>query len=375
NLSEADRRKDEFLATLAHELRNPLAPIRNGLEIIKLAQTDARMLEKAGAMMERQVEQMTRLIDDLMDVSRISQGKIQLRKSIMPLADVVQSAVESSRALIDAQGHDLVVDVPTEAIYVDGDFVRLSQVIANLLNNAAKYTRRGGRIRLAVEHQNVDAVVHVEDNGEGIAADKLSQVFDMFTQIDGSLEKSHGGLGIGLYIVKRLVELHDGSITVESGGSGAGSRFVVRLPAALAQGANGPVDHTRGPRGTPVRRRILVVDDNHDVAISLAELLHVMGNNTKTAFDGEQALIVAEAFRPDVIVMDIGMPKMNGYDACRRIRGEPWGHNIVIIAQSGWGQEDQMRMSQEAGFTSHLVKPVDPAALDRLLADLPATIG
>ncbi|WP_310570188.1 PAS domain S-box protein [Gemmatimonas sp.] len=375
NLSEADRRKDEFLATLAHELRNPLAPIRNGLEIIKLAQTDARMLEKAGAMMERQVEQMTRLIDDLMDVSRISQGKIQLRKSIMPLADVVQSAVESSRALIDAQGHDLVVDVPTEAIYVDGDFVRLSQVIANLLNNAAKYTRRGGRIRLAVEHQNVDAVVSVEDNGEGIAFDKLSQVFDMFTQIDGSLEKSHGGLGIGLYIVKRLVELHDGSITVESGGSGAGSRFVVRLPAALAQGANGPVDHTRGPRGTPVRRRILVVDDNHDVAISLAELLHVMGNNTKAAFDGEQALIAAEAFRPDVIVMDIGMPKMNGYDACRRIRSEPWGHNIVIIAQSGWGQEDQIRMSQEAGFTSHLVKPVDPAALDRLLADLPATIG
>lgn len=374
NLSEVDRRKDVFLATLAHELRNPLAPIRNGLHIMQLAQADAEMAERTRSMMERQVEQLTRLIDDLMDVSRISLGKIQLRKATMPLAAAVQNAVESSRTLIEVQGHELVVDVPPEPLYVDGDVDRLSQVIANLLNNAAKYTRRGGRIRLAVEQQETDAVVSVEDNGDGIAADKLSHVFDMFTQIDGSLEKSQGGLGLGLYIVKRLVELHDGSITVESGGDGTGSRFAVRLPAALAQGANSPVDHNRGPRGTPVRRRILVVDDNHDVATSLAELLNFMGNDTKTAFDGEQAVIMAEAFRPDVIVMDIGMPKMNGYDACRRIRGEPWGHNIVIIAQSGWGQEDQMRMSQEAGFTSHLVKPVDPAALEKLLADLPATI-
>lgn len=374
NLSEVDRRKDVFLATLAHELRNPLAPIRNGLHIMQLAQADAEMAERTRSMMERQVEQLTRLIDDLMDVSRISLGKIQLRKATMPLAAAVQNAVESSRTLIEVQGHELVVDVPPEPLYVDGDVDRLSQVIANLLNNAAKYTRRGGRIRLAVEQQETDAVVSVEDNGDGIAADKLSHVFDMFTQIDGSLEKSQGGLGLGLYIVKRLVELHDGSITVESGGDGTGSRFAVRLPAALAQGANSPVDHNRGPRGTPVRRRILVVDDNHDVATSLAESLNFMGNDTKTAFDGEQAVIMAEAFRPDVIVMDIGMPKMNGYDACRRIRGEPWGHNIVIIAQSGWGQEDQMRMSQEAGFTSHLVKPVDPAALEKLLADLPATI-
>lgn len=373
NLSEVDRRKDVFLATLAHELRNPLAPIRNGLHIMELAHADAERVEKTRSMMERQVEHMTRLIDDLMDVSRISLGKIQLRKATMLLADAVQSAVESSRALIEVQGHELVVDVPPAPIYVEGDVARLSQVIVNLLNNAAKYTGRGGRIRLAVEQQEIDAVVSVEDNGDGIAADQLSHVFDMFTQIDGSLEKSQGGLGLGLYIVKRLVELHDGSITVESGGCGAGSRFVVRLPAALAQAANGPVDHNRGPRGTPARRRILVVDDNHDVATSLAELLHVMGNNTKTAFDGEQALIMAEAFRPDVIVMDIGMPNMNGYDTCRRIRGEPWGQNIVIIAQSGWGQEDQLRMSQEAGFTSHLVKPVDPAVLETLLADLPAT--
>ncbi|QJR34272.1 PAS domain S-box protein [Gemmatimonas groenlandica] len=372
NLSEVDRRKDVFLATLAHELRNPLAPIRNGLQIMELAEADTGMVEKTRSMMERQVEHMTRLIDDLMDVSRISLGKIQLRTATMSLADAVQSAVESSRALIEVQGHELVVDVPLEPIYVEGDVARLSQVFANLLNNAAKYTGRGGRIRLAVEQQEIDAVVSVDDNGDGIAADKLSHVFDMFTQIDGSLEKSHGGLGLGLYIVKRLVELHDGSIIVESGGYGAGSRFVVRLPAALAPGTNGAVDHKHEPRSTPVRRRILVVDDNHDVATSLAELLHVMGNNTKTAFDGEQALIIAEAFRPDVIVMDIGMPKLNGYDACRRIRSEPWGQNIVIIAQSGWGQEDQVRMSQEAGFTSHLVKPVDPVALNTLLAGLPA---
>ncbi len=377
NLSEVDRRKDVFLATLAHELRNPLAPIRNGLQIMKLAQADAGIAERARAMMERQVEQMTRLIDDLMDVSRINQGKIQLRKTRMPLTDAVRSAVESSRALIDSQGHELVVDVPPEPIYVDGDVVRLSQVVANLLNNAAKYTDRGGCIRLAVEQHGSDAVVSVADSGEGIAADMLDRVFDMFAQIDGSLEKSHGGLGLGPHIVKRLVELHDGSISAESGGRGSGSRFTMRLPARLARGANGSADrerdHDRGLTAAPVRRRILVVDDNHDVAISLAEMLHIMGNDTQTAFDGEQAFVMAEAFRPDVVVMDIGMPKMNGYDTCRRIRGQPWGHNIVIIAQSGWGQDDQLRMSQDAGFTSHLVKPVDPAALETLLAGLPST--
>ncbi len=379
NLSEVDRRKDVFLATLAHELRNPLAPIRNGLQIMKLAQADAVMVEKARTIMERQVVQMTRLIDDLMDVSRISEGKIQLRKSIMPLADAVRSAVESSRALIDGQGHELVVNVAPEPIYVVGDVVRLSQVIANLLNNAAKYTDRGGRIRLSVEQHGSDAVVSVVDSGDGIAADMLTRVFDMFAQIDGSLEKSQGGLGLGLHIVKRLVELHDGSIIAESGGHGAGSRFMMRLPAAPARGANGPADRdgdrapTAAPTAAPVRRRILVVDDNHDVAISLAEMLHIMGNDTRTAFDGEQAFVMAEAFRPDVVVMDIGMPKMNGYDTCRRIRGQPWGHNIVIIAQSGWGQDDQLRMSQDAGFTSHLVKPVDPAALETLLAGLPST--
>ena len=375
NLSEVDRRKDVFLATLAHELRNPLAPIRNGLQIMKLAEADVGMVEKARAIMERQVEQMTRLIDDLMDVSRISQGKIQLRKTTMPLADAVRNAVESSRALIDGLGHDLVVDLPLDPIHVDGDVVRLSQVIANLLNNAAKYTDRGGRIRLAVEQHGSEAVVSVVDSGIGIAADMLSRVFDMFSQIDGSLEKSHGGLGIGLHIVKRLVELHDGSISAESDGQGAGSRFVVRLPATPARGSKGPADRDgdREPTIALVRRRILVVDDNHDVAISLAEMLHIMGNDTQTAFDGEQAFVVAGSFRPDVVVMDIGMPRMNGYDTCRRIRGEAWGQHIIIIAQSGWGQDDQVRMSEEAGFTSHMVKPVDPAALEKLLAGVPAT--
>ena len=369
-LSEVDRRKDEFLATLAHELRNPLAPIRNGLQIMKLAHVDAGTVEKSRSMMERQVDQMTRLIDDLMDISRINQGKLQLQTTRMPLADAVRNAVETSRPLIDVQGHELVVDVPPQPIYVDGDLTRLSQVFANLLNNSAKYTDRGGRIRLAVEQQGSDAVVSIADNGVGIPANMLTRVFDMFAQIDGSLEKSQGGLGIGLNIVKRLVEMHGGSITAESGGPGRGSTFTVRLPGALSVTDKRSDDQSTDEKATPApRRRILVVDDNRDGASSLVMLLKIMGHETQTAHDGLEAVAVAETFKPDVILMDIGMPKLNGYDACRRIREQPWGRNVVIVAQTGWGQEEDRQKSKDAGFNGHLVKPVEHVALMKLLAN------
>ena len=374
-MRETDRRKDEFLATLAHELRNPLAPIRNSLQIMKLAGGNPAVVEKSLAIMERQVSQMTHLIDDLMDLSRISGGKIVLQKARLSLADVVQDAVDISRPLIAERGHALVVDLPPEPLYLDADRTRLAQVFGNLLNNAAKYTETGGRIRVAVERHNGDVVVAVEDNGVGISAHMLTRVFDMFAQVDRSLEKSQGGLGIGLNIVKRLAEMHDGSIVAESGGHGAGSRFVVRLPVMLTVTADGPDDDNIVTKDKPARRRILVVDDNRDGATSLAEMMDIMGNDTQTAFDGLEAVAVAETFRPDVILMDIGMPKLNGYEACRRIREQPWGRNVVLVAQTGWGQEDDRRKSEEAGFDFHIVKPVDPAALETMLVEFKATTG
>jgi PAS domain S-box-containing protein len=374
-LAEANRRKDEFLATLAHELRNPLAPLRNGLQIMKLAAGNPDAVEKSRGMMERQVGQMTHLIDDLMDLSRISGGKIVLQKARLNVSVAVQDAVDISRPLIEERGHELVIDVSPEPLYVDADRTRLAQVFGNLLNNAAKYTETGGRIRVAVERQGGDVVVAVEDNGVGIPAHMLTRVFDMFAQVDRSLEKSQGGLGIGLNIVKRLAEMHDGGIVTESGGHGAGSRFVVRLPVALAVTTDRLDDHNEVPQAKPARRRILVVDDSRDGATSLAEMLGIMGNDTQTAFDGLEAVAVAEAFRPDVILMDIGMPRLNGYEACRRIREQPWGRNIIMVAQTGWGQEDDKRKSQEAGFDSHMVKPVDPAALETILATCWANTG
>ena len=357
---------------MAHELRNPLAPIRNGLQIMKLAGGNPVAVEKSRGMMERQLGQMTHLIDDLMDLSRISGGKIVLQKARLKVSDVVQDAVDTSRPLIEERGHDLVVDVPPEPLYVDADRTRLAQVFGNLLNNAAKYTETGGRIRVAVERQGGDVVVTVEDNGVGIPPPMLTRVFDMFAQVDRSLEKSQGGLGIGLNIVKRLAEMHDGSIVAESDGHGTGSRFVVRLPVVLTVTTDRPDDHNEDPKAKPARRRILVVDDNVDGASSLAMMLDIMGNETQTAHDGLEAVALAEAFKPDVILMDIGMPKLNGFEACRRIREQPWGRNVVIVAQTGWGQEDDKRKSQEAGFDFHMVKPVDPAALEKLLANLRA---
>lgn len=368
-LREADRKKDEFLATLAHELRNPLAPIGNGLHIMKLAGGDLAMMQQARVMMERQVEQMTRLIDDLMDVSRISRGKIVLHKERTRLADAIGNAVDSVRPMIDAGGHELLLEVPAEPIHLDGDPLRLSQIFTNLLNNAAKYTDRGGRIHLAVQRLEGEVLVSVEDNGVGIPAHMLTQVFEMFAQVDSSLERSRGGLGIGLNIVKRLVEKHGGSITAQSGGRGQGSRFNVRLPVladAAESRVNGPALVEAGPR-----MRILVVDDNVDGATSLAEMLAIMGHETRSTHDGLEAVVQAAAFKPDVILMDIGMPRLNGFETCRRIREQEWGRNIVVVAQTGWGQDEDKRKSQAAGFDAHLVKPVDYNAVANLLSSLP----
>jgi PAS domain S-box-containing protein len=365
-LKEADRRKDEFLATLAHELRNPLAPIRNGLQVLRLGGATGEMADDARRMMERQLAQMVHLIDDLLDLSRISRGKIVLRKEQVDLAKAVQQAVETSRPLIEQAGHELMIDVPTVPVYVDADLTRLAQVFANLLNNAAKYTEYGGRVQLSVRRRGSDAVVSVRDNGLGIPAHMLPKVFDMFTQVDRNLERAQGGLGIGLSIVKRLVDMHQGSVEVKSDGHRTGSEFIVRLPVAMSVAKPDQTDERAS--GSSNRRRVLVVDDNRDAAMSLAMMLKLMGNETRTAHDGQEAIDVAAAFRPDLILLDIGMPRLNGYDTAKQIRQQSWGKTIVLVALTGWGQDEDRRKSDEAGFDSHMVKPIEPAALEKLLA-------
>jgi CheY-like chemotaxis protein/two-component sensor histidine kinase len=318
-------------------------------------------------MMDRQLTQMVRLVDDLMDVSRISGGKIELRKERVSLATVVHSAVETSRPQIEKMGHKLTINLPAQPIFMDADLTRLAQVFLNLLNNAAKYSDRGGDIRLTAHQQGRDVVVSVVDNGIGIAVDQLQRIFDMFIQVDRSLEKSHGGLGIGLTLVKRLVELHGGFVEAKSDGPGMGSEFVVRLPvvadASLSQSL-----HPGDSSGAKTSLRILIVDDNRDGADSLSAMLRLMGNDTLTAYDGRQGIEAARKFRPDVILLDIGLPLVNGYEVCRRIREQPWCQDTVFIAVTGWGQEQDRRRSQEAGFDRHMIKPVDPAALMKLLS-------
>ncbi len=370
DLSEADRRKNEFLATLAHELRNPLAPIRNGLQLMKLAGMQKATVEQARSMMERQLTQMVRLVDDLMDVSRISRGKLELRKGRVPLAAVLNSAVETSSPLIEQMGHELTVTLPKQPLIVDADMTRLAQVFLNLLNNAAKYSDRGGHIQLNVERQGSDVVVTVKDTGIGIAADQLPRIFELFTQVDRSLEKSQGGLGIGLTLVKRLVEMHGGRVEAKSEGPGMGSEFIVRLPVVVEASRPQEAGIEDEPAAPKSSLRILIVDDNRDGADSLGMLLRIMGNNTRTAYDGQEGVDVAGEFRPDVVLLDIGLPKLNGYEACRRIREQPWGKGVVLIAMTGWGQDDDRRRSHEAGFDHHMVKPVDPQALMKMLAGL-----
>jgi PAS domain S-box-containing protein len=375
-LRDADRKKDEFLAVLAHELRNPLAPVRNAVQILRLKGPVVPELQWARDVIDRQMQQMTRLIDDLMDASRISRGKIELKRERVELAQVVRGAVETSRPLIEQCGHELVVDLPPLPMYLDADVTRLAQALCNLLNNAAKYTERGGRIVLTAERQGSDAVIGVRDSGIGIAPDMLPRVFEMFTQADRSLEKTHGGLGIGLSLVKRLVEMHGGRVEARSEGLGRGSEFVVRLPVLIEPPTAVPAASSAEIGASLTSsHRVLIVDDNRDAADSLGMMLRAVGNDIRTAYDGVEAARVAGEFRPHVILLDIGLPRMNGYETARTIRREPWGKSVTLIAMTGWGQEEDRRRSKDAGFDRHMVKPVAPVALLEFLASLPVEPG
>jgi signal transduction histidine kinase/ActR/RegA family two-component response regulator len=373
-LAESDRRKDEFLATLAHELRNPLAPVRNAIHILRARLPPTPELQWARDVIDRQVTQMARLIDDLMDVSRITRGTFELRRERVSLVEVVRLAVETSRPSIDASGHDLVLRLPAEPIYLDADVIRLAQVFANLLNNAAKYTGPGGRIAVTAQRDADTVSVTVQDSGIGIPSEMLAQVFEPFTQLDRSLERARGGLGIGLALAKRLVEMHGGAIEAHSAGSGQGSRFVVRLPLSVQQTA-AQAEALSVPVPARGRNRILVADDNYDSATSLSILLNDAGYDVRTAGDGVQALETAAQFRPDIVLLDIGMPKLNGYEVARHFRRQPWGRNMLLVAVTGWGGADHRQQTAQAGFDHHLTKPVDPAALTRLLASLTTSSG
>lgn len=367
DLSLAHRQKDEFIATLAHELRNPLAPMRNSVELMRRLQPAAPDgIVRAREILERQLAQLARLVDDLLDVSRITSGKLELRRERASIETILQRALETSRPYIDGGAHAVTMSLPDTPLVVDGDVTRLSQVFSNLLNNAAKYSERARTIHLSALRDGTTVVVCVRDEGVGIAPDTLSHVFDLFMQVDHTLERSQGGLGIGLTLVKRLVELHGGSVDARSDGVGQGSEFSVRLPLDDA-GTVAPRDDTLPARRVPAPKRILVADDNIDAANSLAELLRLEGHYVQLASDGLQALEAAEATCPDVIFLDIGMPHLNGYETCERIRARPWSRHTILIALTGWGQLDDRRKSTAAGFDHHVVKPVDPGTLPALL--------
>lgn len=378
-LSDADRRKDVFLATLAHELRNPLTPIRNAMHVIRLAGDNRAAVARTRSMVERQLAQLVRLVDDLLDVSRISRSKIELRRERIELQTVVRQALETSAALVDHYGHRLDVAMPATPVFVDADPARLAQVFSNLLNNAAKYTPPGGRIRVSVVSEGTEATIAVRDNGIGLPPDMLAGVFEMFTQLDTGLDRSRGGLGVGLAIVKRLVEMHGGRVVARSDGPDTGSEFSVCLPLAPAEGVAraAPSEELPALRRAAAgsARRILVVDDNVDLATSLALMLTMLGHEVGVVHDGPAAIAAVEAELPDLVFLDIGMPRMSGYETCRRLRALPGGAEPVIVALSGWGQEHDKRRSQEAGMDLHLVKPFDPAKLEAMLAALGERAG
>jgi signal transduction histidine kinase len=369
-LRDADRRKDEFLAMLAHELRNPLAPIRNALEILKLSEASPAIQRQTHEMMERQVQLMVRLVDDLLDVSRITRGKIELRKEPIELAAVVARAVETARPLIEARNHELAVDISPGSLLLDGDLVRLGQVVANLLNNAAKYMPLGGRIWLNAGREGDKVVLHLRDAGIGIAPEMLPQVFDLFTQADHPPSLSQGGLGIGLTLVRRLVEMHGGKVAAHSDGLGKGSEFVVVLPALSDTPPPASQRDRNAAGGFAPIRRVLVVDDNVDSADSMAELLRVWGHEVQAVHNGTEALVAAPDFRPEVALLDIDMPDMSGYELARQLRARDGLSGTAFVALTGYGQDEDHRRSAEAGFRAHLVKPVDPEALRQLLATL-----
>jgi len=365
-LRESDRRKDEFLAVLAHELRNPLAPISSALEIMKAPSADAAAQSTARDVAERQLTHLTRLVDDLLDVSRIMRGKIELRKKPIELATVIARAVESVRPLIDAEGHELTVTPPQGPVWIDADPVRMSQVISNLLSNAAKYTEPRGHIHVTAQRDGDRAVIRVRDTGIGIAADVMPRLFEMFMQVAPGASRSQGGLGIGLTLVKTLVEMHGGSITAHSAGAGQGSEFVVTVPA-LAKAPAAEVQSVVLPSRSDSVRHVLVVDDNVDAAQSLAILLRLHGHHVRIAYGGEQALTAVAAEKPDLALLDIGMPGMNGYEVARQLRDRHGTGDLTLVALTGWGQEQDRRRSKEAGFDHHLTKPVELATLQAVL--------
>lgn len=365
-LREADRRKDEFLAMLAHELRNPLAPILHAVQILRRREPATAEEAWCEKVIERQTAHLTRLVDDLLDISRITQGKVTLQREPVELEAVVTRAVETVRPFLEGRRHELVLELPREPVVLEGDLVRLAQILANLLHNAAKYTPDGGRIELSAEQMDGEALLRLRDNGIGIPPEMLSRVFDLFTQADRSLSRSEGGLGVGLTLVRTLVELHGGSVTALSPGPGRGTEILVRLPARpeLSRREEAePVAHTT-PKAA-AGRRILVVDDNQDSAESLALLLELHGHEVRTAFAGPAALETASTFRPDVVLLDIGLPGMDGYEVARRLRADD--HRSLLVALTGYGRDDDRQRSQEAGFDHHLVKPVDLEELARVL--------
>ncbi|MEO6447181.1 MAG: ATP-binding protein, partial [Gemmatimonadaceae bacterium] len=370
-LKDADRRKDEFIAMLAHELRNPLAPVRNAVEIIASKAPPVPELLWARNVIDRQVRQMTRLVDDLLDVSRISRGKFHLRKEPVALATIVQHALEVSAPLVEQWGQTLTVSLPSEAVYLLADAARLAQVLQNLLNNSVKYTEPGGEIWLTATVAEDVLEIRVRDTGVGIPADMLPRVFEMFTQVDRSLERTQGGLGIGLTLVQQLIHLHDGTVEAQSAGLGSGSEFIVRLPASRTPQGVGALGTSEDLNASSAveKLRILVVDDNADAAESLCMLLELVGHDVSSANDGLGAVHAAEDFLPDVAILDIGLPKLNGYEAARRIRAAR-GAAVTLIALTGWGQEDDRRRSREAGFDHHLTKPADFGVLQKLLSDI-----
>ena len=369
-LKEADRRKDEFLAILAHELRNPLAPIRNAVEIMARVSVEHPQINWSREVIDRQSTHLTRLVDDLLDISRITRGVIKLAKEPVNVGTLVARAVETLQPLIAEYGHGLTIDCPDDSLVVVGDVTRLTQVLGNLLNNAVKYTNPGGRIELTVHRSGDWVEMCVRDDGIGIPEDSLPKLFHLFSRLKGSEDRTAGGLGIGLALVRTLVEMHDGSVTVASGGTNRGSVFTVRLPLAQA----GTVSHMRPEesvtRATP--RRILIADDNQDALDTLALLLQVDGHEVFKAIDGAAALRAANQWRPDLVFLDIGMPVLDGYATARSLRAEVWGRDLPLIALSGWGQREDMARSREAGFDLHLVKPVSADAIAKVLSDFPA---
>jgi PAS domain S-box-containing protein len=370
-LQAADRRKDDFIATLAHELKNPLAPIRYAGEMLGLCEPGDSDFQWGRRVIDRQVSQLTRLIDDLLDVSRITRNKLALKKQRVLLTDIINSAVDAVRPVINQNWHRFSATLPEESLYLDADAVRLTQVFINIVNNAAKYTPQGGRIRLSAKREDDKVIVRISDNGIGIDAEHLAHLFDMFYQADRSFEQATGGLGIGLTLVKRLVEMHGGTVEVHSAGKNQGSEVTVCLPVLVEPTpVSKSVERAEGKSTVP--RRILVVDDYPNAAESLARWLRRVGNEVRTALDGIEGIQIAEQFRPDIVLLDIGMPKLGGYETAERIREQPWGERMVLVALTGWAQEEDQQRTRKSGFDAQLVKPIDRTELAALLAKFDA---